>query len=161
MMPISLYQEGIILGEKHNRDNVNDIDEDLERTVTIILADDDKNILEMLSPKLSERGYNVLSHRDKIAALIELKKIKEQGQDNPLIISDIMSPVTDGFEFFKRARALIPDIKFIFCTAHRTTEYINRARQMGANAYIKKPVELNVLYQSIERVLQGEAFFQV
>jgi len=161
MMPISLYQEEIVLGKKHNGDNVNDVDEDLERTVTIILADDDKNILEMLSPKLSERGYNVLSHRDKIAALIELKKIKEQGQDNPLIISDIMSPVTDGFEFFKRARALIPDIKFIFCTAHRTTEYINRARQMGANAYVIKPVELNVIYQSIERVLQGEAFFQV
>lgn len=162
MMPISLYQEGVSLEPKLREQNdVKDDVNDLEKKVTIVLADDSEDLLRMLQVKLESQGYNVSCYEDKIAAIIAIKKIKEEGQELPLIISDIMSPITDGFEFLKRIKALFPEIKFMFLTAYGGAEHVKRARQMGANAYFKKPINLPVLYQGIERVLQGGDFFEV
>ncbi len=162
MMPISLYKEGVSLEPKpREQNNIKDDVDDLERKVTILFTDNNQDILVMLSKKLVEKGYDVLSYKDKIAALIVLKKIKEQNQEFPLIISNVMSPVTGGFEFFKRAREIAPNVKFVFLSASQGKEYVDRAKQMGANAYFKKPIDLPILYQSIERVLQGGDFFEV
>ncbi len=158
MIPLSLYGKDSSLERRFNEDEAG---EDLERKTTILLADDSEDVLKMLSVNLQKRGYAVLCYENKMSAIVAVKKMHEEGQGLPLIISDIMSPVTDGFEFLRRVKALFLDAKFMFLTASGEAEYVNRARQMGANAYIKKPVDLNALYDAIEKVLSGDSFFQV
>lgn len=157
MIPISLYKNSVSLEPKICEQDSGD----LETKTTILLADDSEDVLKMLSVNLQKKGYDVLCYEDKMSAIVELKKISEQGGELPLVISDIISPLTDGFEFLRRAKELFPDIKFMFLTASREKEKISRAQSMGANAYIAKPVDLTVIYESIEQVLNSEQFFSV
>lgn len=71
-----------------------------------------------------------------------------------LIISDIMMPDIDGFEFAKTVRSLNDNIPIIFVSAKEDFDSKQRGFRIGIDDYITKPIDLNELYLRIGAVLR-------
>lgn len=133
---------------------------ELNRKTTVLLVDDDIELLQFESKFLSEY-YNVLIAENGIEALEVLKKSNVN-----LIVSDIMMPEMDGFEFMEKVKSDIEysHIPVILLTAKVNNQSKVQGYELGADAYLDKPFSVDVLLARIENLLQGreklrESFF--
>lgn len=103
---------------------------------TVLVVDDEKNILELISFALQKEGYHVLTATDGEEAL---RTAKEDVPD--LIILDVMLPGQDGFEVCKliRSTTVISNIPIIMLSAR--TDVVDRVLglEFGADDYLTKP----------------------
>lgn len=117
----------------------------------ILVVDDDQTILETVLDLLNQEGYTTLSATSGLHALQVL-----QTRAPDLIISDVMMPDIDGFEFYNRVRlnpawALIP---FIFLTARGQPTDIRQGIGLGADAYVIKPFTREDLLTAVQSRLK-------
>jgi len=103
---------------------------------TILVVDDEKNYLLVLSAVLEDEGYEVLTAQGGHEAL-EIQK----SSDLDLILSDMKMPAMDGIELLENIKALDPDLPMIMMTAHGTIDKAVEAMQKGAYSYILKPFD--------------------
>jgi len=103
---------------------------------TILVVDDEKNYLLVLSAVLEDEGYEVLTAPGGYEAL-EIQK----SSDLDLILSDMKMPAMDGIELLENIKALDPDLPVIMMTAHGTIDKAVEAMQKGAYSYILKPFD--------------------
>ena len=105
-------------------------------TDTILVVDDDEDILELIERHLSNRGYEILTAYDGEQALSLLDKIKFD-----LIITDLKMPKIDGMEVLRRAKEKDPNIEVVILTGHGTMDSVIEAlRDGGAFDYLNKPL---------------------
>ncbi len=118
----------------------------------ILIVDDDIEISRYLVGNLSER-YNCITAPDGVEAL-RLLKISEID----LIISDVMMPNMDGFEFRKEVRAndIWRQYPFMMLTARSLEEDKITGFKLGIDDYIIKPFNLNELQARIENLIQNK-----
>ncbi|RLD19292.1 MAG: DNA-binding response regulator [Bacteroidetes bacterium] len=113
---------------------------------TILIVDDDEDILELLFYNLKSDGYHVEIAKDGVEAIEVAKKTLPE-----LIIMDIMMPKMDGVEACRNIRQ-IPDLvntHIIFLTA-RVEEYSEIAAfDSGADDYIMKPIKPRALMSRV------------
>ncbi len=104
----------------------------------ILVVEDNLSLLEGVRDLLEVSGYRVLTAPGGPSAL----EILEHNRPD-LIVSDIMMPGMDGYEFFEkvRERAELAEMPFIFLTARGGKEDIRRGKEMGVDDYITKPFE--------------------
>lgn len=117
---------------------------------TILVVDDDPNMRELLSLHLRSAGYTVHAAKDAIEAGYVVLR------DPPdLIISDVNMPHLDGFEFISALKAdkTVPNIPVIFLTTEEEGEV--RGRGLGVVGYIKKPVLVAKLLQTVAQHVSG------
>ncbi|MBO9618072.1 MAG: response regulator [Niabella sp.] len=102
---------------------------------TLLLVDDNEEILEFLADELSEK-YNVVTAANANAALELLETHTVH-----LIISDIMMPGMDGLEFCNRVKSdfTLSHVPIILLTAKNTLQAKIEGLSAGADAYIEKP----------------------
>ena len=103
---------------------------------TILIVDDEKNYLLVLSAVLEDEGYEVLTAPDGAEAL-EIQK----SSDLDLVVTDMKMPGMDGIEFLEQIKARDPDLPVIMMTAHGTVDKAVEAMQKGAYSYILKPFD--------------------
>ena len=103
---------------------------------TILIVDDEKNYLLVLSEVLQDEGYEVLAAQGGHEAL-EIQK----SSDLDLILTDMKMPAMDGIELLENIKALDPDLPVIMMTAHGTIDKAVEAMQKGAYSYILKPFD--------------------
>ena len=119
--------------------------------ITILIADDDPDILELLEYNLKSDGYKVMTaHNGKKALQFAEDKIPD------LIILDVMMPEMDGFETCMRFKQnpKLKEIPVIFLTA-KVEEYSEIAGlDVGADDYITKPIKPRLLLSRIKAVLR-------
>jgi two-component system sensor histidine kinase/response regulator len=127
---------------------------------TILVTEDDPSMLEIITFLLEDEGYRVLQAANAEIALSILQ------QNTPsLIISDIMMPGMDGFEFYERVRANAQwaQLPFIFLTARGQRVDIRRGMGLGADDYITKPFEPEDLLEAVKirltRAAEAQAAF--
>jgi len=116
----------------------------------ILVVDDLEDFLYMIETILKENGYEVATAKDGIEAL---DKLKEESID--VIISDILMPRMDGFQFCRECKKdpNLKEIPFIFYSATYTNKKDEEfALSLGVEKYIRKPTELKVFLDSIEEV---------
>jgi len=122
-----------------------------KKDITILLVDDEPDILEIVGYNLSSEGYNVLTAENGIEAVKVAKKKKPQ-----LIILDVMMPEMDGIEACEQIRK-IPDLQntiITFLTA-RGEDYSQVAGfDAGADDYITKPIRPKVLVSKVKALLR-------
>lgn len=122
---------------------------------TILLVDDEQDILEFVSYALKKEGFTVFTALNGKDALTLAKKEKPD-----LIILDIMMPEMDGIETCREIRD-IPALKNViiaFLTA-RNEDYSQIAGfEVGADDYITKPVRPRVLISRIKALLRRKNF---
>lgn len=118
---------------------------------TILIADDDPKNIFVISSALEEQGVQTIPVMNGKKALEELKRNK--GVD--LILMDIMMPVMDGYEAIKLIRKdeELKHIPIIAVTAKAMKEDKSRCIDAGADDYITKPINYDVLTRILEALL--------
>lgn len=117
----------------------------------ILLVDDDKDILEILSYNLRKEGFEVEKATDGISALKKAKKFVPD-----LIILDVMMPNMDGMETCEKLREItdLNEVIITFLTA-RSEDYSQIAGlDVGADDYISKPIRPKVLVSKVKSLLR-------
>lgn len=114
----------------------------------LLIVDDNKDILFNLKILLENRGYETVTARSGEQALKTLSNLKNIPE---VIISDIMMPNIDGFEFFNAVsnHSQWNQIPFLFLTAKSTPEDIRLGKLLGVDDYITKPFNEEDLIASI------------
>ncbi|MFZ4520286.1 MAG: response regulator transcription factor [Bacteroidales bacterium] len=119
--------------------------------ITILLVDDEPDILEFLGYNLEREGYNVLKAKNGQKALNMVKEQKPH-----LVILDVMMPVMDGMETCLEIRK-IPELRstlIAFLTA-RGEDYSQIAGfEAGADDYITKPIKPKVFVSRVQALLR-------
>jgi len=125
------------------------------RKKRILCIEDDAETAALIAEELVERGYEVTiagDGREGFAAILK---------DMPdLVLSDISMPVMSGFEVLERLTALAPrfrNMPFVFLTALSDRDNELRGRQLGADDYVTKPIDFDVLATIITARLAGVA----
>lgn len=117
----------------------------------IVLVEDNEDNRDMLSRRLTRKGYEVVIAVNGEEA-VELVK-KEQPA---LVLMDISLPVMDGFEATRRLKSLddTKNIPIVALTAHAMSGDREKAIDAGCDDYDVKPVELTRLLSKIENLLK-------
>lgn len=118
----------------------------------ILIIEDDRVVSKMLEHILKRRGYEVEVCNDGNAALDILRDI----EPSDLILLDIVLPHVDGFELLNKIRQENgwQEVPVIMVTANTQEISIVRAFEVGANDYIKKPIQIEELIVRVNRLLR-------
>ncbi len=122
-----------------------------KKDITILLVDDEPDILEIIRYNLSAEGYRVKTAANGQKAVSLAKKIKPQ-----LILLDVMMPKMDGMEACRKIRA-IPELSetvIAFLTARGDDYSQINGFEAGADDYITKPIEPKVLVGRVKALLR-------
>ncbi|GEM_PF-505482 len=119
---------------------------------TILIADDEPNVVELIKITLSEEGYNTKVAIDGEEALAKAKELKPA-----LILLDVMMPKLDGYEVLKQLKAdpdlFIQRIPVIIISARKMDEDKRKGLELGALRYITKPFKVKELVAEIDRIM--------
>jgi two-component system alkaline phosphatase synthesis response regulator PhoP len=119
--------------------------------VSILIADDETDIVDILSYNLSKEGYNVYSSYNGIEAVKKAEEILPQ-----LIVLDIMMPEMNGVEACKKIKAspALQNSMIAFLTA-RSEEYTEIAcLEAGGDDFIKKPLRPRLFLSHVKALLR-------
>ena len=115
----------------------------------ILLVEDDPNFGTVLKDYLSLNDYDVTLAKDGLEGLIMFKN-----DDYDLCILDVMMPRKDGFSLAKDIRSTNSEVPIIFLTAKTMKEDVLKGYQAGADDYLNKPFDSEVLLYKIKAILQ-------
>jgi len=117
----------------------------------ILVVDDEAHMVQMLTMRLTASNYEVIGASDGQEALDTAKKEKPD-----LIILDLMLPKMDGYKVcgLLKADTRYSGIAIIIFTARAQEEDMKMGKEVGADAYITKPFEPNVLLSKIRELLK-------
>jgi len=116
----------------------------------ILLVDDEPQLVDMVKMRLEANGYEVIIATDGQEGL---EKAKNENPD--LIILDIMMPKLDGYKVcgLLKKDARHSKIPIIVFTARTQEGDVKLAQNMGADAYIMKPFEPQILLSKVSELL--------
>lgn len=122
-------------------------------TRTVLLVDDEPNIILSLEFLIEQAGYRSRVARDGEAAL---KAIEESKPD--LVLLDVMLPKRGGFDVCQtiRANPAWNDIRIVMLTAKGRDSEREKGLALGADAYITKPFSTREAMEQIKRFLDDE-----
>jgi DNA-binding response OmpR family regulator len=126
-----------------------------ETPIKILCIEDDRETAALIAEELLDRGYEViLAHdgREGLAAILRTMP--------DLVLSDISMPAMSGFELLASLIALAPrfsKMPFVFLTALTDRDNELKGRQLGADDYVTKPIDFDMLAAIITARLAGVA----
>ena len=112
----------------------------------MLLVDDEREFVETLCQRLLLRGIGaaVAYHGQEALALLAR-------QEPEVMVLDLKMPGLDGMEVLRRVRRDHPRVEVIILTGHGSARDRERCLQLGAFAYLQKPVEIEELWQTMRR----------
>lgn len=118
---------------------------------TVLMADDDPAIRQLVQHHLEKHGFKVLTAVNGGAALATIK-----AEQPDLVILDIEMPEMNGLEVLRRIRgeASTAHLPVVLLTARDNLNDIITATRAGADAYIPKPFRLHRLLEAVEKGLE-------
>jgi DNA-binding NarL/FixJ family response regulator len=123
------------------------------KKVTILLADDDRDLLESLQ-KLLQSEFNVVACVNDGYKLIEAAKLLAPD----LIVTDISMEGLSGIRAARQLKSEQPNARIIFLTVHDESAFVAEARKVGALGYVIKRSADCDLIPAIREALQGRSF---
>ena len=118
---------------------------DFEVPSKVLLVDDEREFIQTLSERLMMRDMGSVVTYDGESALSLIK------EDEPeVMIVDLKMPGIDGVEVLRRVKETRPEIEVIILTGHGHEEDRDVCMQLGAFAYLQKPLDINVLSETIK-----------
>ena len=117
---------------------------------TVLVADDDEDILELVAFRLERAGYEVLTAADGAEALAVAQ---EHLPD--LVVLDVMMPALSGIEVTRRLRGdeATRDIPVILLTARVQEADVSRGFDAGADDYLRKPFSPQELRARVQAII--------
>ena len=114
---------------------------------TILVVDDDADILAAMRAVLERRGYRVLTAGDGNAGLAAAER---EGPD--LVVVDMMMPKKSGFLVLEKLKSRGGGPPVIMITANEGSRHRAYAEALGAADYIRKPFAMDKLLASVEEL---------
>lgn len=121
----------------------------MHNTINIFLAEDDQAFGSVLKSYLELNKFSVTWCKTGSEAFREFNK----RNDWSICLLDVMMPDIDGFTLAQEIRKSNPDIPLLFLTAKSLKEDILKGYQSGADDYIIKPFDADVLFYKINALL--------
>ena len=115
----------------------------------ILLCEDDANLGSVLKNYLELNEYDVTLERDGRLGLAAFQREKYE-----LCLLDVMMPNMDGFTLAEEIRDVDPDIPLFFISAKTMKDDIIQGYKLGADDYITKPFDSEVLLHKIKAILK-------
>ena len=116
----------------------------------LLVVEDDRELNKTVCSYLNQNGYEAVG----CLSATEAYDVMYGGTLVDLIISDIMMPEIDGFEFAKTVRELNTDIPILFLTARDDFASKQRGFRSGVDDYMVKPADLDELLLRVEALLR-------
>lgn len=142
-LPVSQQQE------KQHTNKSSEHAQDYNGVETILLAEDDKSVLDFLSSILTDNGYSVVTAKNGLEAF---HLFGENPSDYDLVITDVVMPKIDGPEFIKRARGIKPELKSIFISGHTKTMITNSGIDKD-QPFLQKPFPISELMKIVRETI--------
>jgi DNA-binding response OmpR family regulator len=114
-----------------------------EKRKRILYIEDDRDIAELVAEELVERGFDVeiaYNGSDGLSAILASRP--------DLVLADIGMPAPSGFDVLERLAAAAPrfrNIPFVFLTAITDRDTEAKARRLGADDFVTKPIDFDQL----------------
>ena len=118
----------------------------------ILLVEDDPNFGTILKDYLIMNDYEVTHAKNGMEGFEKFKK-----DDFDLCILDVMMPYKDGFTLAKEIREKNTDVPIVFLTAKAMKEDVLKGYKVGADDYLNKPFDSEVLLMKIKAIMQRKA----
>jgi len=115
----------------------------------ILLVDDDKNLLRVLTYQIQQSGFDVVP----VTSALEALKLLEE-QSFGLVLTDLRMPELDGLELLRRIRETDSKMPVIVLTAHGSIDKAVEAIKLGASDFLTKPVEKAEIKHGIAKALR-------
>ena len=120
----------------------------------ILIIDDETSICESLSGVLEDEGYSVNTAPSGEEGIRFLAS-----EPIDLVFLDILMPGgMDGIETLKQIKQLAPDVEVVMVSGHGTFDLALEAGQLGARDFLGKPLSLDAVLETVERVAQKSAW---
>ena len=111
---------------------------------TILVVDDNEDLLETFALILKRRGFSVETADNGAAAVA-----KFQQHNFDVTLMDVVMPELDGVEAFRRIKEIAPGASVILMTAYSDADLLRAARDEGARCILSKPIRIDMLIQLI------------
>lgn len=115
----------------------------------ILIVEDDESLLQMYSILLQKEGYGTYLARNGLDACDILEK-----EHVDLVITDIMMPVMDGYEFVQLLRKDNPALPILMITAREDFSSKRKGFTYGADDYMTKPIDVNEMVLRVKALLR-------
>jgi YesN/AraC family two-component response regulator len=113
----------------------------------ILIIDDEKPTLQMLSLFLETCGYEVYVAENEAQGMAQFNKVTPD-----VVLTDIKMPGKDGFVALSQIKALSPRTDVIVITGHGDKDLARQAMDLGASAFFNKPLDTEALDQTIKTI---------
>ena len=117
--------------------------------IKVLLVDDEKDFVEMLSERLTARGLSV---RTALSGEEAMERIKEESPD--VVLLDVQMSGKDGIEVLRDIKHGRPLIEVIMLTGHASLESGLEGMKIGAFDYIMKPTSIDDLVEKINQAYE-------
>lgn len=117
--------------------------------INILVVEDDRNMNKIVCKYLNDCGFNAKGCMNANSAYEEMYNHLYE-----MIISDIMMPEIDGFEFAETVRAVNKNIPILFMSAKDDLPSKQKGFQLGIDDYMVKPIELDELLLRVRALLR-------
>jgi len=118
-----------------------------ERTLKILVVDDEPNVLDVIQSFLENEGYEVLVAESGAMMMGEL----EETEPN-IILLDIRMPDIDGLQCLRIIKDRYPGIEVVMMSGFATAQMAKKSLEIGAFDYIRKPISFNHLKEVIQQI---------
>jgi len=122
---------------------------DVELPSRVLLVDDEREFVQTLSERLSMRDLGSVAVYDGEQALSFVEE-----EEPEVIVLDLRMPGIDGIEVLRRIKADHPDIEVIILTGHGSEKDQEVCMELGAFAYLQKPVDIEKLSETMKAAYQ-------
>lgn len=117
-----------------------------EQPTKVLLVDDEREFVQTLSERLVMRDIGSAVAFDGESALTMV------AEDAPeVMLLDLQMPGIDGIEVLKKVKSTNPEIEVVILTGHGTDAHRARCMELGAFAYLEKPVDIEHLSDTLKR----------
>ena len=121
----------------------------MESQKSILLLDDEFDIVTLFKNFLRKRGHSVFGFTDPVAAL---EHFRNNSTSYAVVISDVRMPIMNGFEFAREIKSIKHDVRIILMSAFEISEveYSASLRSVKIDGFLRKPIEISSLARRIE-----------
>ncbi|MBI3031831.1 MAG: response regulator [Candidatus Rokubacteria bacterium] len=118
------------------------------RTVTILVADDDNNVREVLAEALEGPGRRVLQAKNGVEAVQWATAAPVD-----LVVLDLLMPEMDGVEAYRRIHAARPELPVVIVTGHTESDLMLKVLEIGPFTVLQKPLDINKFRKVIDLIV--------
>jgi len=116
------------------------------QSLKVLLVDDEEDFVRTMAERMEMRdlGSEVALGGEQALQMIE-------GEIPDVMVLDLRMPGIDGMEVLRRVKNTYPQVEVIIMTGHGSDEDEEEARRLGAFDYLRKPVDINHLMETVRR----------